>query len=375
MIGFTHYLPTKLLFGEGQLRRLGRQALPGKRALVVTSPGQVKRGEALAETLAQLEKAGVSASVFDGVSPNPTAAQAAQAAEQCRAEGCGFLVGLGGGSSIDTAKAAGLLRTNGGQWRDYGDRKPFSQPGLPVVAIPTAAGSGAEVSPWAVITDEESGLKAGLGRLDGAPVLAVVDPSLTLSMPLRQTAYQGFDALFHAIETVINKNSDPMSEMYALKAVELLAQGLPAVLEEGSDLEARAQVSLGAVLAGIGMRSCSAHALEHALSGRHPSLPHGAGLLALALPYYQHFADRHACDGAFAKLDTALNRGHFPKALSRLMDQCGMGEIRLSEYGVTPEELPALAAEAKETAPYLFFNDPAPLSDEEAVAILRAAYR
>ena len=375
MIGFTHYFPTKLLFGEGQLRRLGRQTLPGKRALLVTTKGQSRRGDALPETLAQLEKAGVTVSIFDAVSPNPTAAQASAAAEQLKAEGCDFLVALGGGSCIDTAKAAGLLAVNGGVWSDYVGGKSFPGPGLPVVAIPTTAGSGSEVSPWAVVTDEATGIKAGLGRQDGAPVLAVVDPSLTVSLPPRQTAFQGFDALFHAIETVINRGGNPMAEMYALKAVALLAQGLPHVVADGADPEARAQVSLGAVLAGCAMRSCSAHALEHALSGHHPSLPHGAGLLALALPYYQHFADRHACDDAFAKLDTALDRGHFPKALGRLMDQCGMGAIKLSDYGVTLEELPSLAAEARQTAPILFFNDPVSLTEEETVAILQAAYR
>ena len=153
MIGFTHYFPTKLLFGEGQLRRLGRQTLPGKRALLVTTKGQSRRGDALPETLAQLEKAGVTVSIFDAVSPNPTAAQASAAAEQLKAEGCDFLVALGGGSCIDTAKAAGLLAVNGGVWSDYVGGKSFPGPGLPVVAIPTTAGSGSEVSPWAVVTD------------------------------------------------------------------------------------------------------------------------------------------------------------------------------------------------------------------------------
>lgn len=375
MIGFTHYFPTKLLFGEGQLRRLGRQVLPGRHALLVTTKGQAQRGDALPETLAQLEKAGVTVSVFDQVSPNPTASQAAAAAQQLRAEGCDFLAALGGGSCIDTAKAAGLLAVNGGVWSDYVTGKHFSQPGLPVVAIPTTAGSGSEVSPWAVITDEASGIKAGLGRQDGAPVLAVVDPSLTTSLPPQQTAFQGFDALFHATETVINRGGNPMAEMYALKAVELLVQGLPGAVTDGTDLESRSLVSLGAVLAGCSMHSCSAHALEHALSGHHPALSHGAGLILLALPYYRHFADISACHAAMSKLARALGGTDVPTALSSLMVCCGVADLRMSDYGITPEELPALAAEARQTAPILFFNDPVPLTEEETSAILRAAYR
>lgn len=375
MIGFTHYSPTKLLFGEGQLRRLGRQPLPGRHALLVTTKGQSERGSALPETLAQLEKAGVTVSVFDQVSPNPTAAQAAAAAAQLQADGCDFLTALGGGSCIDTAKAAGLLSVNGGVWSDYASGKSFSKPGLPVVAIPTTAGSGSEVSPWAVITDEASGAKAGLGRQDGAPVLAVVDPSLTASLPPQQTAFQGFDALFHAVETIINRGGNPMDEMYALKAVELLSQGLPRAVADGTDLEARSQISLGAVLAGCAMRSCSAHALEHALSGHHPTLSHGAGLILLSLPYYRHFTDVHACDTAMSKLAASLGGDDFLTALSHLMERCGVANLRMSDYGITAEELPALAAEARQIAPILFFNDPAPLTAEETTAILCAAYR
>ena len=375
MIGFTHYAPTKLLFGEGQLRRLGRQKLPGHHALLVTTKGQARRGDALPEALAQLERAGVAVSVFDEVSPNPTAGQVLAAAARLRSEGCDFLTALGGGSCIDAAKAAGLLRVNGGVWADYADGKGFPQPGLPVVAIPTTAGSGSEVSPWAVITDEATGVKAGLGRQDSAPVLAVVDPALTVSLPPRQTAFQGFDALFHAAETMINRGGNPMDEMYARKAVELLAGGLPGAVADGADKEARAQVSLGAVLAGWSMRSCSAHALEHALSGHHPALPHGAGLILLALPYYRHFSGIPACGAVMERLAAALGGSDVPAALSALMERCGVADLRMSDYGITAEELPALAAEARRTAPLLFFNDPAPLTEAETTAILRAAYR
>ena len=375
MIGFTHYAPTKLLFGEGQLRRLGRQKLPGRHALLVTTQGQVQRGDVLPETLAQLEKAEVNVSVFDQVSPNPTSGQASAAAAQLQAEDCDFLVALGGGSCIDTAKAAGLLCVNGGTWADYVGGKGFPKPGLPVVAIPTTAGSGSEVSPWAVLTDEAVGVKAGLGRQDSAPVLAVVDPALTVSLPPRQTAFQGFDALFHAAETVINRGGNPMDEMYALKAVKLLVRGLPGAVSDGADLEARAQVSLGAVLAGWSMRSCSAHALEHALSGHHPALPHGAGLILLALPYYRHFSGVSACGEDLSKLAEALGGSDVPTAFSALMERCGVADLRMSDYGITAEELPVLAAEARQTAPLLFFNDPAPLTEEEAAAILRTAYR
>ena len=378
MVGFTHYAPTRLLFGEGQLHRLGRQDLPAGKALLVTSPGLPKRSPEVLELVAgQLEGKGVTPVPFHQVPPNPDTDTVAAAAERIRAEGCSLVIGLGGGSAMDAAKAAALAAVNPADYWQYasGKRRKLDAPPLPVIAIPTTAGTGAQVSPYAVITSPESGEKIGFGNPDTAPALAVVDPALTVSVPPFPTACQGFDAVFHAAETVLNRNSNPVAEMYALKALALLGAFLPAAVADGSDMEARTQVALAATLAGYASFSTSAHALEHALSGRQPSLPHGAGLLMLSRAWYRRFAALPACAGQFAKLAAALGVADFVEGLMDLEERCGVADLAMSAYGLTREELPGLAAAARKSAPLLFFGDPEPLGEEEAAAILLESYQ
>lgn len=378
MVGFTHYAPTRLLFGEGQLHRLGRQDLPAGKALIVTSPGLPKRSPEVLELVAgQLEGKGITPVPFHQVPPNPDTDTVERAAECIRAQGCSLVIGLGGGSAMDAAKAAALAAVNPADYWQYasGKRRKLDAPPLPVVAIPTTAGTGAQVSPYAVITSPESGEKIGFGNPDTAPALAVVDPALTVSVPPFPTACQGFDALFHAAETVLNRNSNPVAEMYALKALALLGAFLPAAVADGSDMEARTQVALAATLAGYASFSTSAHALEHALSGRQPSLPHGAGLLMLSRAWYRRFAALPACAGQFAKLAAALGVTDFVEGLMDLEERCGVADLAMSAYGLTREELPGLAAAARKSAPLLFFGDPEPLGEEEAAAILLESYR
>lgn len=222
-----------------------------------------------------------------------------EGAALAKAESCDFVVGLGGGSSIDSAKSIAVMATNPGDYWDYisggsGKEKPVVNAPLPIVAITTTAGTGTEADPFTVITKEDTEEKIGFG-VDGTfPVLSIVDPELMASVPAHLTAYQGFDALFHSTEGYLNRTANPISDMFALKAIELIGKSLPTAVKNGQDLEARTNVALANTLAGMveSLSGCiSEHSIEHALSAYHPALPHGAGLIMISAAYYENFCE------------------------------------------------------------------------------------
>ena len=296
---FDFYLPTRILFGAGRLNDLGTAKLPGKKALIVISAGtSMRKMGYLDRVTALLKKQGVESVVFDKILPNPILEHVTQGAQLARQEGCDFVIGLGGGSSIDSAKAIAVMAKNPGNYWDYissGTGKGLipKEGALPLVAITTTAGTGTEADPWTVITNKEE--KTGTGWECTFPVLSIVDPELMTSVPPHLTAYQGFDTLFHCTEGFIANIATPVSDALALKAIELIARYLPRAVKDGKDLEARQQVAVANTLGGMveTFSSCtSEHSLEHAMSAYYPKLPHGAGLIMLSLAYYDFFKDK-----------------------------------------------------------------------------------
>ncbi len=388
MKGFMYYIPTRILFGAGQLNALGEQRLPGKKALLVTSAGtSLKKHGYLARVEEQLHKAGVEHVLFDKILPNPTLRQVMEGAETARATGCDFVLGFGGGSSMDAAKAIAFAVTNPGDLWDYsssmtGGKKERVADPLPIVCITTTAGTGSEADPWGVITREETNEKSGFFSGESMyPVLSIVDPDLMMTIPPALTAYQGMDAFFHASESVINTKNHPMGEMFALKTIELLASYLPRAVKDGSDKEARAHVALANTLAGYYMLCTSAHSLEHAMGGFHADLPHGAGLIMLAHAYYQHFADLNACEGQMIKMAKAMGADNtasgqdFVDALDRLLSDCGVAALKMSDYGITRDELEKFPAIARQIGGGDISADPAPLTDADFLSIYQKSYR
>jgi alcohol dehydrogenase len=387
---FTYYMPVRILFGRGQLDRLHKQKLPGRKALVVISSGRsIVANGTLARLERQLDQAGIGHVLFDRIVPNPIKQHVMEGAALARREGCDFVIGLGGGSPIDAAKAIAVMARNEGDYWDYihggtGKGLPVPHAPLPIVAITTTAGTGTEADPWTVTTHEGTREKIGFGFDGTFPVLSVVDPELMLTVPPQFTAFQGFDALFHSTEGYIHKGANTMSDINALKAIELLGAWLPKAVKDGRDLEAREQVAMANTLAGFveSISGCtSEHSIEHALSADHPELPHGAGLIMVSRAYFSHFAASGACDRRMVDMARALGRAdatapiHFVEALVALQEACGVADLRMSGYGIAREELPALARKARETMGGLFEVDPAPLSDQDVVQILEASYR
>lgn len=389
-MNYVWNLPTKVLFGEGMLNELHNEEMPGKKAMIVISNGKsMKNNGWIDEVIDELEQAGVESVVFDKIGPNPTEPDIMDGVIFARENEVDFIVGLGGGSVLDatTIIAAVVPQKDGGRVWDYvnggtGGGRPLEEKSLPYIEITTTAGTGSEVDRWGVVTNPETHEKIGF-QGDFA-FLAIVDARLMLTVPPEYTAYQGFDALFHSIEGYISTARTAPAQMVEIAAIGNIAQYLPIAVKDGNNLDAREKIAFANTMSGYSMElgSCtSEHSLEHALSGNHPDLPHGAGLIMISLAYFKHFIDKHVCDEKFMEMAIALGAKQikgpydFLQALERLMRECGVADLKMSDYGISPSEFPRLVKEARETMGGLFEFDPEPLTDEEVEAIYLASYR
>lgn len=390
---FNYYMPTKILFGPGKLNDLAGENLPGKKALIVISAGtSMKKYGYLNRLEGILKKKGIEYVIFDKILPNPVKSHVMEGAELARKENCDFLFGLGGGSSIDSAKSIAVMAKNPGDYWDYisggsGKGMPLENGALPIIAITTTAGTGTEADPWTVITKEDTNEKIGFGCADTFPTLSVVDPELMVTVPKHLTVYQGFDALFHATEGYIANIATPISDAYALKSIELIAKYLPICVKDGENIEPRTQVALANTLSGFveSISSCtSEHSMEHALSAYYSELPHGAGLIMLSESYYSYFASKvpdkfevmaKAMGVDVDNLPEGERAMAFVKALIRLQEECGVNNLKMSDYGIKREMIPTFAVNARNTMGGLFDVDPYTLTLEDTIEIMTNAYK
>jgi alcohol dehydrogenase len=392
-MNFNYYIPTKILFGPGKLNELEKETLPGRKALIVISSGNSMKKNGYLDRLVQiLNKKGIEYVIFDKILPNPIKSHVMEGAEIAKKENCDFVIGLGGGSSIDSAKSIAVMVKNPGDYWDYvsggsGKGLPVKNEVLPIVAITTTAGTGTEADPWTVITKEDTNEKIGFGIPSTFPTLSVVDPELMLTVPSHLTAYQGFDALFHSTEGYIAKIANPISDAFALKSIELIAKYLPICVRDGNNIEARTQVALANTLSGLveSISSCtSEHSMEHALSANHPNLPHGAGLIMLSESYYTFFASKvperfiNMAKAMGVDVDAIKEEDRpmsFVKALVKLQKDCKVENIKMSDYDISKDEIVNLAENARSTMGGLFEIDPYKLSLEETIEIMTKAYK
>lgn len=382
--------PTRILFGSGTLNDLGKQQMPGKKAMLLMSRGKsAKISGAYDRTLAQLAQAGVEAAEFAKVMENPLKDMVMEGAAFARENGCDFIVALGGGAVLDSAVAISAMATNDGDLWDYvnggtGKGRPLANPGLPIVTITLTAGTGSEINCWGVISNPETKEKIGFGRTELTPVLAVVDPELMKTVPPKYTAYQGFDALFHNTEVMMSNGINTLSEAIALSAIENIAKYLPRAVADGNDLEAREHVAYGSTLAGMTMQLTSTtaqHSMEHAMSAYHHDLPHGAGLIMISKAFAEYFIERHACDEQFIKMAKAMGMENADKpedfitALVKLQEACGVADLKMSDYGIQPDEFMTLAVNARETMGGLFLANTCEMNDTDCAGVFEKAYR
>lgn len=387
MYNFEFYMPTKVLFGAGQLKNLHKEQMPGKKALIVTSNGQsTKKYGYLAAVEQELNEAGVKHVLFDEIRPNPTRDNVMDASRKARENGCDFVVALGGGSVMDAGKCIALMMVNDGDLWDYafsakGGHKPFGHPGAPIVAITTSAGTGSEVDMFSVISNDELEEKTGVFDISMFPTISVVDSDLMMSVPPKFTAYQGMDAFFHAAESVINTKEHPMGEMFALKAIELITQNLPVAYKDGSNKEARANMALANSLAGFYMLCTSQHTMEHVMGSYHSDLAHGAGLIMISHEYFNFFAERKAAEEPMKKMARAMGVENpesgkdFIKALDALIEAVGCKDLKMSDAGITKEEIGKWPKRIREVLGGDITADPLPLSDEDYLGIYERSFR
>jgi alcohol dehydrogenase class IV len=353
---FTITPPGRIEFGSGSLERLGDAvASVGKaRAFVVTDGGIVGAG-ILDRVRAVLDRAGIATGVFADVEPNPSTATIDRGAERARAFGDAAVVAVGGGSSLDAAKGIALLATNAGTAEQLNFSVEPEAPGLPVVAVPTTAGTGAETNGFGVIEDTGRHCKVYLGHASVAPRVSVLDPDLTIGLPPRATAATGVDALVHGIESLTSRGRNPVSEAYAHHAVRLVHRWLPLAVRDGADLEARAQLLLGAHLAGLALSISGlglVHGIAHALTAR-TGTPHGVALGAVLDRVLEFNLSASAAQLADVGVDLGEPLGPDEDAAARatvervrdLTERLGM-RPPLADLGVTPDLVPDLVRTA-----------------------------
>jgi alcohol dehydrogenase len=359
LAAFDYQPRTRVVFGVNSIERVGELAnsLAAKRVLLVTDRGLVSAGHAgRVQTL--LQAAGIEVTCFDNALENPTTRCVDRCVEVARKAAIDTIVGLGGGSSMDTAKGCNFILTNGGQMKNYWGVGRATRPMLPLLAIPSTGGTGSECQSFALITDEQTHQKMACGDPKAAARIALLDPALTLSQPARVTACSGIDALAHALETLVTKRRTPLSLIFSRAAFRLLIAGLPRVLASPTDLEARGWMLLGAAWAGTAIENSmlgAAHAAANPLTA-HFGVAHGQAV-GMMLPHVMRFnAGEDTVTRAYAEVACAAQVAspsdkpataaeHLAKRLESLLNLAGLPPT-LDHFAVKPTDIPGLAEEA-----------------------------
>ncbi len=378
-LSFTFSAPTRLVVGPGSIHRLGELAreLGATRALVTSDPGIIEFGHT-ADGIESLRAAGLVTEVFSAFTENPASSEVEAGATVARAFRPDLLVGLGGGSSMDCAKGINFLVSCGGRMRDYRGRGTATGPMLPSIAVPTTAGTGSETQSFALITDDETGMKMACGDPRAAFRVAILDVNLTLTQPPSLAAITGVDALAHAVESHVSTAATPASRTFSREAWRLLATNLPGVTADGGTIATRSAVQFGAALAGLAIEHSmlgAAHALANPLTAAH-GVVHGQAV-GVMLPHVVRF-NGSVCGRAYADLlDDVAIASAAPDAGATLADwltgllAAARMKTSLAACGVVAPDIPALAAGAA-TQWTAGFN-PRPVTATDLAALYEAA--
>ena len=382
----TFRIPRVVITGSGASEQAGEESrkLGVKKALIITDPNLVKLG--IVDGVKQsLQRSGVPFGIFDGVLTEPTVEFVQEGLKAYRENGCDFLIAVGGGSPMDTAKAIAVMVTNTGSIEDYQGLGKIPQKGKPIIAIPTTAGTGSEVTPYTIITDAKRDVKMLIGSPFLTPEIAIVDSRLTLTLPQDITAATGIDALTHAIEAYVSVKAQPMSDIFCLSAIELISGNLRQAWTNGKDIEAREKTMLGALQAGIAFGNSSV-ALVHGMArpiGAYFQVRHGASnaaLLGVVTDFsltgnptrYAHIAQAMGKDiSGLSDLEAAQLGA---KAVKKLIKDIKVPSLR--ELGIDEVKLDKLAPKMAEDAiasgsPA---NNPRQATKEEIIELYKLAY-
>ena len=378
---FDYHPLTRVVYGPGTLLRLGElvRELGGRRVLLVTDPGLEAAGHPQ-RALASLNDAGLEPILFDGVEENPTSRHVELGVDVARREHVDFLVAVGGGSSMDTAKGINFLLTNSGQMSDYKGFGKATKPMLPSVGVPTTAGTGSEAQSFALIADEKTHLKMACGDRKAAFRATILDPEVTVSQPRTVTAVTGIDALSHALESYVSTRRNPLSQAFAREAWRWLGQNFETVLRHPDDLEARGAMQLGAHFAGAAIENAmlgACHACANPLTA-HYGLTHGIAI-GILLPHVLRFNSAVvgelygdlAHDVGLLNGDTMAAGEALARRVEQLMQTAELPG-RLSQCGISRGIFSVLAEEAAQqwTGRY----NPRPVGEGELLQLYEAAF-
>ena len=356
MQSFDFQTRTRVVFGAGSIKELGELAaeLQFRRTLLIADRGLLASGH-VDEALGSLSTAGIEVSRFHDFSTNPDTAVIEAGSEFAKSFKLDSIIALGGGSSLDCAKGINFLLTNGGRMQDYRGYAKAREPMLPMIAIPTTAGTGSEAQSYAVVSDSVTHAKMACGDPKAAFRLALLDPQLTLSQPQAVTATAGFDAITHAVETYVTTRRNAFSEVFSREAWRLLEGNYEPVLNNPNDLEARSAMQLGSYLAGVAIESSmlgATHACANPLTA-HYDTTHGAAL-AMLLPTVVRWnksvvGERYAELAGAAGLYSGSDTDEATEALAQRLEQlaaAGGLQTSLSAAGIESSQLDLLAGEA-----------------------------
>jgi len=350
--------PARVIFGIGTADKLGDELrhLKLNKALIVTDEG-VRKSGAVDVLEKSLNKAQIAFEIFSEVRPNSGVQMVEKGTRIAKEENRDVVIGIGGGSSMDTAKAIGAMVTNEGSIKDYEGLHKLKEQPLPIVLLPTTAGTSSEVTQWAVIADEEQNRKMGIGSSMLIPTFAIDDPLLTISQPSNVTAATGMDALTHAIESYVNTAAHPISECFALEAIKLIGKYLRLAVAKGENVEARYNMLLGTLMAGLAFhqtRLGNCHAFAMPLGGGKWQIPHGL-VNAILLPHVMEFnlignleKFTLVAEAMGQKTDGLSLRKAAEQAvvaIQELNEDVGICQ-RLGDFGVEEKDLPEIAGEA-----------------------------
>ncbi len=375
-------MPGSIVFGPGACEGLSArmQSFPEGPVVIVTDAGLVKAG-VVEKIQGLLSSAGREVQIFDSVEPDPDKKCVEQCLEVVRQAEAKVLLGIGGGSSLDVAKVSAVIQVNGGQISDYVGIGKVPGPGLPTILLPTTAGTGSEASPIAVISDKKQHSKLGIVSPHLYCELAIVDPALTLSCPVKVTASAGIDALTHAVEIYTNKFSVELIDTLVLEAIRLIGEHLSKCVRDGSDLTARTGMSLAALYGGMGLgpvNTAAVHALAYPLGGTF-DVAHGLAN-SILLPYVMEF-NEPVCQVKFARIAEALGfaGGDEKKKASRAVEmvrklskEVGIPE-RLRDIGI-PEGAIGQMAQSAAKVTRLLNNNPREMTIDDVKQIYKNAY-
>ena len=381
MISFDFFNPVRVIFGQGKLEELATIDLPGKKALIITTPDRLF----LDRVVTLLQKNGVSSEIYDKVRPNPNSLGVMEAARFGLEKGCDFVVSIGGGSSTDTAKATAAIMKNGGELWDYmggftGELKPADKGALPIVVISTTSGTGTEVNQYAVITKDETFEKIDLVSESIFPTISILDPCLQTSVPKNLTAFQGMDVIYHSSEGFITKYATPIGDVCSLESLRLAAKHLPEAYRNGDNIEAREGVCLACLFAGYNESTAacvSLHAISHSFGAMHPLIPHGAALSLVAVEcfkYYMQFVPER-----MAIMSETVGYGHRPEGfiefLEDILKELGIDNIDYHEYGLDADRAEEYAQNSYDVTQCLHDCDVHLMPLEDCVEIIRKSLK